>query len=612
MAAGCLAVASRGLRDKLEAEVVDPAVTDRLGDTELAEHIARGEPEFLGLSLYLWNSERSLHIAREVKKRSPRTKVLVGGPEVNADNPYVMGLPGFDIAVTGEAEDLFATMMGRLVDGESVDDLPGVAVRDGVGVRPFNQAPTVNFPLTNYPSPYVEGAIEVDGSRSTYLETVRGCRSSCTYCFYPKSSNSLRSLDATLSARLVSALIDKGARDLVFLDPTFNHRPDFEELLDALADANQGRAGGFAEVRAEGLKPSHAVGLRKAGFTRLEIGLQSVNPETLKRIKRFGSPSKVANAAAMLRGEGIGLLVDLIMGLPGDSPDDVRRGVDFLLEHDLAGDAQIFPLALLPGTAMRATAAADGVVYDPAPPYRVLSTPSFNQEILRDLFFEIEDKIGRVLDEHPRPHLVAASAGATDVFAVDLDAPSPESLARAVMPGAQHIGLWFSGRDMFGQRATISRVVRERLHVDPHATLDLVLRPSAPFELDLLGYVRALLNGGAQSYLSRSQALRGEDVQRRITIVLPAAFTSPEWVASVQPLVPVFREQTLAQACRDAALLGVSLPGARVMTFADELDDADWKHLVTEADPEAVTFADRRLERRWVEQVLGYREIDRG
>ena len=39
----------------------------------------RRDHDFVGFSLYLWNSERSLHLAREVKRRSPRTTVLIGG-----------------------------------------------------------------------------------------------------------------------------------------------------------------------------------------------------------------------------------------------------------------------------------------------------------------------------------------------------------------------------------------------------------------------------------------------------------------------------------------------------------------------------------------------------
>jgi hypothetical protein len=108
LAAGCLGVAARlhGLGDSLAFDLLPPADSDALGDTCLADRVARDEPEFLGLSLYLWNVERSLHLAREIKRRSPRTTVLIGGPEVSPDNAFVLGQGGFDVAVIGEAEPL--------------------------------------------------------------------------------------------------------------------------------------------------------------------------------------------------------------------------------------------------------------------------------------------------------------------------------------------------------------------------------------------------------------------------------------------------------------------------------------------------------------------------
>src|SRR3954452_17018723 len=145
LAAGCLGVSAQvhGLGERgLAIEGVPPSVTDVYGDTLLADYIARDEPEFVGFSLYLWNVERSLHLAREVRRRSPRTKVLVGGPEVSSDNPFVLSQSGFDIAVTGEAEDTFGAVMDRLLDGRDVAGLPGVAVRQGLlGLGPFGPAP---------------------------------------------------------------------------------------------------------------------------------------------------------------------------------------------------------------------------------------------------------------------------------------------------------------------------------------------------------------------------------------------------------------------------------------------------------------------------------------
>ena len=99
LAAGCLGVAARvhGLDQRLALEVLPPAITDVTGDTRLADLIAKDEPDFLGLSLYLWNSERSLHLAREVKRRSPRTRVLIGG---GGGQPFLCGRAG--VAVAGE------------------------------------------------------------------------------------------------------------------------------------------------------------------------------------------------------------------------------------------------------------------------------------------------------------------------------------------------------------------------------------------------------------------------------------------------------------------------------------------------------------------------------
>ena len=589
LAAGCLAVSARvhGFSDRLRLEVVEPAVTDALGDTLLADHLARDEPDFLGFSLYLWNSERSLHLAREVKRRSPRTRVLIGGPEVSADNPFVLGQKGFDIAVTGEAEDSFGQLLKSLLDGREPLGLPGVAVRRPLGLSAFGPQPAANFPLTAYPSPYLEELVPVEPQRSTYVETVRGCRSHCTFCFYPRSSSVLRVLDVERSAALVGALRDKGAREVVFLDPTFNHRPEFEPLLLALARENpSGALTFFAEVRAEGLTPAHARMLKKAGFDRLEIGLQSVNRETLKRVRRGGSPEKVAEAARMLHGEGIELLVDLIIGLPGDTPEDVLRGMDFLEAHGLAAEAQVFPLSLLPGTAMRATALEDGVVFDPAPPYRVQRTAAFSPEALRSTLLEAEARLGRRLDEWPRPHLID---GGLDGFG-------------AQAPGAQHVALWFEGRDLFARRAEIAAAIEKRLRLDPYATLDVVLAPEETFPLDLLDQVRAQLDAGAPSYVSRALAHRGENLQRRIAVVLRRRF-DPDWIEAIREKAQVFREQSIAAALREAEQLGVELPGARVVGAAprEELDE-----LARRADADWVTFADRTLEAAWQQRVLGF------
>jgi hypothetical protein len=303
----------------------------------------------------------------------------------------------------------------------------------------------------------------------------------------------------------------------------------------------------------------------------------------------------------MLRDQGIDLLVDLMIGLPGDSEEDVARGVSFLLENELAAHAQVFPLSLLPGTALRASAAADGLSFDPAPPYRVLATETLSYEALQRCLFDAEARLGRRLDEEPRPHLVDADGERRDVFHVAL--ATREGLPDAGAPGAQHVALWLSGSDLFAHRDVAFSALSARLAIDPYALLDVVLRTDAPFPLDLIDALRARLEQATPSYASRALSLRGENLQRRIAVVLPEqARVSPEWLEAVRAEVPVYREQSAREALDHGDALGDTLPCARIMDR--ELSRTVWAELVASMDPACVAFRERRHERAWVRGVL--------
>jgi hypothetical protein len=260
--------------------------------------------------------------------------------------------------------------------------------------------------------------------------------------------------------------------------------------------------------------------------------------------------------------------------------------MEFLDAHGLAAQAQVFPLSLLPGTAMRASAADDGVVFDLAPPYRVRRTATFSEDELRQTLLAAEERLGRRLDEWPRPHLVEPG---TEGFA-------PQH------PGAQHVALWFRAADPYARRSEILGSIAARLRIDPHATLDVVLAPEGPFPLDLVDAIRALLGDAPSSYLSRALAHRGEDLQRRIAVVLDRPQPS-DWIDALRATAQVFVDQTAAQALLDPDQLGAAQPGARICGPATE---AQLDELARRTDAEAVAFADPGLELSWTRHVLGF------
>src|SRR5262245_57453807 len=96
-----------GLLDRAEIDILPRTLADSAGDALLVEAIAARRPELLGISLYTWNSERSLAIAARVKARLPGLLIVVGGPEVQRDNDWVLRHPAVDVAVIGEGEQTF-------------------------------------------------------------------------------------------------------------------------------------------------------------------------------------------------------------------------------------------------------------------------------------------------------------------------------------------------------------------------------------------------------------------------------------------------------------------------------------------------------------------------
>ncbi|MBM9546824.1 radical SAM protein [Leptospira sp. 201903074] len=602
----------------LSPYVVSPEDTDSLGDRELIDRITKEGSDFLGLSLYLWNTERSLYIAKEVKKRNPETTILVGGPEVNEDNPYVLGEEGYDIAVSGEAEHSFRNLMRTLLSKSSLEGLENVAFRKENGtLTSFGKQAAADFPLTDFPSPYTTGHLQVDPKRSTYLETVRGCKSQCTYCFYPKSSQNLRTLDIPETIQLISNLKEKGARELVFLDPTFNHRPGFENFLDAIAEVNSdGSMSMFAELRSEGVTPKLATKLRKAGFTRVELGLQSVNEETLKRVKRYGSPHKVAEVAKMLAGEGMELLLDLIIGLPGDKPDDVERGIHFFLEHGLGEWVQAFPLSVLPGTAMRRDAEKEGLSFMPTPPYRIIQTPTFSQRDLTESLYFAEDLLERRLDEFPRPFLCAAIPNKNDRFDLILSGTKTLSSSEtnpildtqwSSLSGSRHHSVWFHTEDLSNDLSRILILMKERITAEPFCTIDFVIPlVSLPKPKELERLV-SLLETQRNSYLARTLAHRGENLQHRLVFVFDGnQLELKNWrdteLDSTSYLIYERISTTKIQNLDPSK-------EAFYLVEGEKVDLSDFAFLKEEMDPEAITFSSRKLEERWSMEVLGYGEL---
>ena len=158
----------------------------------LYEEVSVSGPGIYLFSSYVWNHERNLEVARELRSRNPDCLVVFGGPEVpkfDGDTEDFLSQHGFiDIAVLGEGEASCAEILVAL-QGHTGDDLSALADISGIvyahaGGSTRTGARDRIRDINSLPSPYLTGEFGdwfYDFS-NTILETNRGCPYGCTYC----------------------------------------------------------------------------------------------------------------------------------------------------------------------------------------------------------------------------------------------------------------------------------------------------------------------------------------------------------------------------------------------------------------------------------------------
>ncbi|MCS7168653.1 MAG: radical SAM protein [Gemmatales bacterium] len=503
LAAGYLSLYARrnGLDRWFDIEILPSRETNLLGDAALLEALCSRRPWMVGFSCYLWNVERSLWLAEQLKERLPDTRILLGGPEITIDNSWVLEHPAVDYAIIGEGEATFAELLHHLVDQPEVSSLiPGLvhARQRSVG-KPQPFLPRTPLPtLDLVASPYLEGILDAAEEKILLLETLRGCIFKCKFCYYPKSYDKLYFLSHDNLLRVLQYARQVGVEEIVLLDPTLNQRRDFPDLLRLLAEMNpDGQWTCFGELRAEGINDDLARLLRQAHFTEVEVGLQSVDPRAMQLMDRKNNLRAFERGVSAMRRAGIRVKVDLIVGLPGDTPDSVRRSMEYLQRTQLFDDVQIFHLMVLPGTDFRREAPQLGLRYQPRPPYYVLETPDLTLADMFGLVQEASDIFDLEWDNLPdlilpedlltmRPNgepVITSPRQPADWIFIALPeadhAPVPTHLAQTCI-------LWFHCQDYRRHTPTVIRWLDHVLRSNPFLSLTVVLEaPQGPAGLPL-------------------------------------------------------------------------------------------------------------------------------
>ena len=516
----------QGLGNAYQIEILPPPLVNALGDQGLVDAILARQPWMVGFTCYIWNVERTLWIIDRLKEARPELKIVVGGPEITADNQWVLKRPTIDYAIVGEGEQTFAELLAALRHAPApTGPIPGLAVLPNDGPPGFRR-PLRDLDAIS--SPYLAGILDAADEKLMFLETVRGCRFQCKFCYYPKSYDALYFLPTEKIAANLQHAAQRGATEVTILDPTLNQRRDFTDFLRLLAQHNPDRQFTYnAELRSEGIGTEEAQLLREANFNEIEIGLQSLDPQAQQLMGRKVNLKAFERGARAMLDAGISVRVDLILGLPGDTVESVRRGIAYLQKSQLYTDVQVFNLSILPGTAFRHEVGPLGLSYQPRPPYYVLETPTLTLDEMYLLMQEAQDAFGIEFDPFPPPQLDLPDAddGLSRVWRVDLDSEpsSPPPVSRRT-----HVfTLWLRSAEFDRRRGQAAAMVRRLLTDNPHSTLQIVLEPTAKLEALTERTLQAIQESCYQStsYLDLFYSLHPNSLlaAKRLIVLAPLA-----------------------------------------------------------------------------------------
>lgn len=327
---------------------------------DVVERLLAERPKIIGLGVYVWNAAQSLAVVRMLKQVAPEVTVVLGGPEVSheLDRQPIVALA--DHVITGEGEVAFASLVDRLLSGR-----PHLTkVLDG------------GLPeLAALASPYDEYTDHDVAHRVIYVEASRGCPFSCEFCLSSLDTK-VRSFPLERLLGDLDRLVERGARQLKFVDRTFNLSPKTSHaLLDFfLARQALGVFGHFEMV-----PDRFPAALRERiaqfpeGRIQLEVGIQTFDPGTSERISRRQDLVALEdNLRFLAEHTGAHVHADLIIGLPGEDAATFGAGLDRLVAmgpHEI----QIGVLKRLRGTPIVRHDEDYGVVWSDEPPYEILA-----------------------------------------------------------------------------------------------------------------------------------------------------------------------------------------------------------------------------------------------
>lgn len=388
-----------------EVEILDCQV-ENSSDEDIENKIRSYQPDLVGVCAwteYWYDAWKCIQIAKEV---DPHIHVSVGGPHIGIYPEVTLEHSGCDSVIVGDGEVPFFWLANGMSNGDIPHNLPGLHIKGKGGVKKGEMEFYIHDDLDSLPPPVrdmlpYKKYTSVIGKNDyvTTMITSRGCPYKCTFCKLGFQKTLSHSAEYVIEE--FQRIYDMGIREIQVYDDTFTWSK--KRLIDVCKGIVEREIKIDWAIRDRVSSPTAETmeWLAKAGCSRIHFGVESGSDKTLKTVKKNITTAQAIDAFKLAKSFGIETLAYFMIGLPGETIDDMRETMDFSRKLD-AGYSQFSVTVPYAGTEIYFEGLRRGIIpYDYWIDYAKRPVPNFTLPYFWEEFLNKEQLL-KMRDEATR------------------------------------------------------------------------------------------------------------------------------------------------------------------------------------------------------------------
>jgi len=313
-----------------------------LSTDAVLEEVEKVGPAYVGITLFTVGVWNALTIAREIKKRLPKTVIIVGGPHISSMGKETMErFREFDYAVDGEGEKILVELLQVLETGDNPFSVPGIIFRKGPFVHQTH-GKAVNKDLDDLPMPawdllpdfpraYIPAIYDYPRGPVATIAASRGCPFHCKFCDTSTFGASVRFYSPKVVFQMMKHLREQyGVRHIMFVDDLFvASRLRVTELCQLLIESGLNFTWSCTS-RVDTIKPDTLELMKKAGCWEISFGLETGSDTLLKKMDKAAEVEKSEQAVHWTAAAGIRTKGLFMLGYPGETLETIEQTKAFV------------------------------------------------------------------------------------------------------------------------------------------------------------------------------------------------------------------------------------------------------------------------------------------